>query len=1411
MSKRGPPCPRLTDDTEYEDWKNDIAIWQMCTDCEADKMGATIYLNLEGKARRHCKGIKPDDLKGANGVVFLLNKLEQLFGKDEQVSALLAYEHFESFRRPEDMSVIDYINEFESRYAKAKDKKLTISDGVLAHRLLKSANISPEKQALVRATLSAVTLDEMKKKIKAIFDLSDTSEGASGGPSIKVEPVYHNSSHFGNSNSRYSSGSNTGFSNQKYHGESSRGFQNRNYRGNFNKSKKLNYNANRWRGKPADKQSKECYTCSSTLHIAKDCPHDSNSDFYKRGSFLVQADDEEEITLFSREICSTDYVKTFMDETENCAVLDSGCVNTVCGKSWLNKFMGDSDYCEGELPMEESNKMFRFGNGKSFKSKGKVDIPANLGSHKVKINADVVDLDIPLLMSRNTMKKAGTKLDFVNDRVNMLGEDIDLNFTSSGHYIIQLNKVLQDKNKSAVDEVFLSTENLPDVEKQRIALKLHKQFAHANCEKIINLLKDAGNNDTVLFKCVREVGETCEICMKHKPKKSHSVVGFSLAKDFNEVVSMDLKFIEGVPCLHLVDNATRLSSGAVLRSKHPKEVVEKLFMHWITIFGCPQRILSDNGREFNNAMMRELGDKVNTEVTSTAASSPWSNGLNEKHNAIIGAMATKVLAECKCSISVALAWSISAKNALENVFGFSPNQLVFGRNPNLPTVMNSNLPALEGVSSSQLIADHLNAMHAARKAFVVLEASEKLRRALKSRTRNASSVVEYETGMKVYYKLETADVWHGPAEVIGKACKQVYVKHGGVYYRVNPCNLTPAKPYIDKKATRSAESNQVDKSNGQSSSDDDFSDGEQQNEQNEPASDENSEQPANPTKANGNLPSLGSCVQYQYANSDHMKCGKILSKAGKSTGANRYWLNVEEDKGDGTKEQKSVDFYKLQSWSEMSDEVLLVESNEVVAAKQCELQNLKDHAVFHEVDFDNQPLIQVRWVVTEKCKDGITHTKARLVAKGFQDPSSADIRKDSPTCLRDSLHIALMLAANNGWRIRSLDVKCAFLQGKLIQRDVFLKPPREAKTDKVWKLEKTIYGLGDASRKWYLELKETLEMLGMVMSRYDEAVFYFQYDGALQGVIALHVDDFFHAGSDEFNAKIMVNVRTKFKISKEEELCFNYLGLQIEQFSDCIKVHQTSYITDLELIDVDKKLPKSEKLSNEKFRELRSLIGQLSWVANHTRADIAFDVCQLSVKLNNSTIADLSIANKCVKRLKGQVVCLKFPFLGDLRNASLLLFTDASYANLENCGSQGGSIVFLQGENGSTVPISWQSKKLKRVVRSTSGAETLALLDGIDNCVLIKTMLQEIFGSSIEFPIKARIDCKNLRDLIHSSKTVEDKHQKVGVCAIRDYLRQNVLAEVKWVETTNQLADALTKAGANVDKLSDALQGKHSF
>ena len=78
------------------------------------------------------------------------------------------------------------------------------------------------------------------------------------------------------------------------------------------------------------------------------------------------------------------------------------------------------------------------------------------------------------------------------------------------------------------------------------------------------------------------------------------------------------------------------------------------------------------------------------------------------------------------SVNILVAWAVSTKNTLHNYYGFSPNQLVYGKNPNFPSVLIDKPLALEGKTSSEIIANHLNAMHAARKAFIEAEASEKL-------------------------------------------------------------------------------------------------------------------------------------------------------------------------------------------------------------------------------------------------------------------------------------------------------------------------------------------------------------------------------------------------------------------------------------------------------------------------------------------------------------------------------------------------------------------------------------------------------------------------------------------------------------------------------------------------------------
>ena len=59
----------------------------------------------------------------------------------------------------------------------------------------------------------------------------------------------------------------------------------------------------------------------------------------------------------------------------------------------------------------------------------------------------------------------------------------------------------------------------------------------------------------------------------------------SLAEELNEVVAMDLKFIESNIILHLIDHVTRFSAAAIVKSKEREEIIKHLFRSWISIFG----------------------------------------------------------------------------------------------------------------------------------------------------------------------------------------------------------------------------------------------------------------------------------------------------------------------------------------------------------------------------------------------------------------------------------------------------------------------------------------------------------------------------------------------------------------------------------------------------------------------------------------------------------------------------------------------------------------------------------------------------------------------------------------------------------------------------------------------------------
>ena len=1429
--------PMLGDEVDFDSWVHEVEVWQCVTTLEKKKQGPALYLSLEGKARKGCFDLGVDVLNKDDGVDKLIEKLKSLYAKDKDQAAFLAYKNFETFIRPPTMSIQEYIHEFERLNNKLKAYKMDLPGGVLAYQLLKNARISEEKQQLARATIGDLTFENMSKQLKAIHDHSD--DKGTDLP-IKVEPTFETESY----EEQHAMYVNRGKWNRGF-GRSRRGrYSTKSFQGAVAKNgRKLN---------PLDSAGNptKCAVCQSIFHWAKDCP-----DSYENSK------EEINVTLFTNEVHDS-YIETFVGEILGLAVLDSGCTQSVCGKGWLQCYIDMLSPDEvANISEYPSSTHFRFGDGKVVQAKKRVRIPASIAGVAVEIDVDVVECELPLLLSKSSMKKAQTHIDFVNDKAHMFGNEIDLKYTSSGHYCISINsgKDVAWNERS----VLINMTDLQDKswqEKERMATKLHKQFGHPRSTKLKELLIEANVKDEDLISMIEKSEENCDVCLKYKNPKLRPVVGLSMSKSFNDCIAMDLKQVGKSQVLHMIDLATRYSAASVVRSKDKDVIVHAVFKHWVALFGVPKKILTDNGGEFNNDLMRDMAEQLNTIITTTAAESPWSNGIVERHNAVIGSMIQKIQADTSCSVDIALAWALSAKNALHNAHGFSPNQLVFGQNPNLPSVLIDKPPALEGCTNSEVIAVHLNAMHVARKAFLESESSEKVRRALRHKTRDVPAMV-YQTGDVVYYKRHNSRCWKGPGIVIGHDNKQVFVRHGGIYVRVSPCSLmhinehnhclddaaTPEmakqlkekrghqesvgdKPDVNKRndmqvkelyeeiiQDETAEPERVptdagvDESLNQDVHDDHVhEDMHDIVSTSETSSISDNENDRNPTISHGILPKLRSTVFYHDPDSKSWREANVLSRAGKASGKNNAWFNLQNLDDNSF---ISVNFEVIEGWRNVDKEVLqnsaIEESFDVVEAKMMEFKNWQTHNVYEEVPDNGQNCISVKWVITKKIKNGESVTKARLVARGFEEYNLDEIRKDSPTCSKENLRLILAVISSLHWKINSLDVRAAFLQGNEIDRDVYLRPPREAATSAIWKLKRTVYGLCDAPRAWYLRVKEFLCKQGVIKSKFDDALFFWVHDGVLHGIMCCHVDDFCWGGTNVFVERIIVKLKTEFQISHEETETFKYLGLTIKQDKSCITLHQHEYIKDLKLVEVsgERRANKKDQLISEEITQLKMLAGQLNWIASQTRPDMCYAACAVSTSVKECTVEDICQANKCIRDAKIVEVSLQFSALQDLSKVKLISFSDASFANLRGGGSQGGFLVFLQGCNDKYALISWQSKKLKRVVKSTIAAETLALQDAAESCFMLRSQICELLQfdeRSAIIPIVCIIDNKSLYDAIHSTKTVTEKRLKVDICLLRDMLSKNEI-EIVWKPTKLQLADGLTKTGASKGKLLEAL------
>ena len=196
----------------------------------------------------------------------------------------------------------------------------------------------------------------------------------------------------------------------------------------------------------------------------------------------------------------------------------------------------------------------------------------------------------------------------------------------------------------------------------------------------------------------------------------------------------------------------------------------------------------------------------------------------------------------------------------------------------------------------------------------------------------------------------------------------------------------------------------------------------------------------------------------------------------------------------------------------------------------------------------------------------------------------------------------MALSANYNFKTVSIDI-----QAKTLDREAYVKPPKDQEKEGIiWKLLKPLYGLDDASMKFYLKVRETLRNLNLNTLLGEDAVYYQHINGNLIGVILSHVDDFTITGTNEFVNRIVEGLKKIFTISKIEENNFRFTGLDVKTTDEGIKISMEDYAKSIKEIQDIRKANGTEPLTKAELKEYRKYTGKLSWLAQGTRPDLSY-------------------------------------------------------------------------------------------------------------------------------------------------------------------------------------------------------------
>ncbi|GJR75392.1 putative ribonuclease H-like domain-containing protein [Tanacetum coccineum] len=325
-----------------------------------------------------------------------------------------------------------------------------------------------------------------------------------------------------------------------------------------------------------------------------------------------------------------------------------------------------------------------------------------------------------------------------------------------------------------------------------------------------------------------------------------------------------------------------------------------------------------------------------------------------------------------------------------------------------------------------------------------------------------------------------------------------------------------------------------------------------------------------------------------------------------------------------------------------------------IEAMQEELLQFKLQEVWTLVDLPNRKrAIGFKWVFKNKKDERgiVIRNKARLVAQGYTQEEGIDYDEVfAPIARIKAIRLFLAYASFKDFVVYQMDVKSAFLYGKIEEEVYVCQPPGFEDPDfpdRVYKVEKALYGLHQAPRAWYETLSTYLLDNGFQRGKIDKTLFIKRHKGDIL-LVQVYVDDIiFGSTKKELCNAFEKLMHEKFQMSSMGELTF-FLGLQVKQKKDGIFISQDKYVDEIlkkfgftevktasTPMETQKPLLKDEDGEEVDVHMYRSMIGSLIYLTS-LRPDIMFVVYACAIHQVNPKVLHLHAVKRIFRLISWQ-------------------------------------------------------------------------------------------------------------------------------------------------------------------------------